>query len=292
MTQEFAIFPLMSLRSFEAVARHGSVKLAAEERSITPSAVSHALAKLEGDLGVKLFTRNGRSIHLNFYGEKLHKYIDDGFDRIREGLASVSSRDSFLIRIHSAPSFAAQWLTPRLASFLSEYPGMEVRMSADTDYTRFAADEFDVDIVYGRRDNPNLIELSLGPELVKPMASPALAATLRDPLDLSRAVLIWSTLKQVSWNDWFLANGLERPLSSGMRFDRSFMSVSAAAGGLGVVLESIRLAERELENGSLVTLFDDDTTALTYAPHYLVYPKKNKNNLPVRRFSNWLMRNI
>jgi DNA-binding transcriptional LysR family regulator len=289
MTNEFPNFPLLSLRSFEAVARHGSVRLAAQELHITSSAVSHALTKLETELGIELFTRKGRSIRLNFYGEKLYKHVDDGFDRIREGLSSVSSREAFQIRIHSAPSFAAQWLTPRLASFLVEYPEMEVLLSADTNYTRFAVDDFDVDIVYGRQANPNTIEISLGTEVVRPMCAPRLAAKLRMPKDLHNSVLIWSTLKKVSWNDWFLTNHLERPqAAAAMRFDRSFLSISAAVGGLGVVLESVRLAERELASGSLVTVFDDIAIPLTYAPYYLVFPKKNRNSPAVRRFVGWI----
>jgi len=290
VSRDFSTFPLLSLRAFEAVARHGSVKLAAEELRLTPSAVSHALSKLESDLGVVLFTRKARSISLNYSGERLHKHIDAGFDRIRDGLATVSSRGSLLIRIHSSPSFAAQWLTPRLPDFLAEYPGMEVLVSADTNYTTFAADEFDVDIVYGRRSNPQLIETSLGTEIVKPMCSPRLAEAFRHPGDLEGAVLIWSTLKLATWNDWFAANGLHRPKTAALRFDRSFMSIAAAVSGLGVVLESVRLAEREIENGSLVTLFDETSMPITYAPHYLVHPKKKKHNPAVRHFVDWISR--
>ena len=52
--------PLTALRAFEAAARRGSFKLAADELHVTPSAVSHAVAALEEFLGVKLFHRRVR----------------------------------------------------------------------------------------------------------------------------------------------------------------------------------------------------------------------------------------
>src|SRR3712207_7114994 len=50
----------------------------------------------------------------------------------------------FRSKVHSAPSFAAQWLLPRLWHLLQKVEGLEVRIAASTDYARFLTDEFDV----------------------------------------------------------------------------------------------------------------------------------------------------
>ena len=233
-----------SLRAFDAAARHGSFRLAAEELNLSPSAVSHAISKLEKSLGALLFDRNGRSLSLTQNGQTLHKHVEEAFSHIRVGVTAVSARQAQLLRLHTAPSFAAQWLTPRLADFLEKHPGMEVRIAASTDYSRFAADEFDADIVYGKPDNDSLVVHSLGREVVKPMCSPKMAEKIRTPEDLYGLTLIRSSLKAVTWEDWFKANRMKAPEAVGMRFDRSFMSVQAAADGLGVCLDSTRLAER------------------------------------------------
>lgn len=280
---------LGSLRAFDAAARHGSFRLAAEELNLSPSAVSHAISKLERSLGALLFDRNGRALALTQNGQTLHRHVEEAFDQLRVGVAAVSARQAQLLRLHSAPSFAAQWLTPRLSDFLEKHPGMEVRIAASTDYSRFAADEFDADIVYGKPDNDSLVVHSLGTEVVKPMCSPAMAERIRSPRDLYQLPLIRSSLKAVTWEDWFKRNGLPQPETVGMRFDRSFMAVSAAADGLGVCLDSTRLAERELASGRLVTPLEGQCQNLDYAPHYLAYPRRNAQRPIVTAFTRWLL---
>ena len=244
--------PLSILRAFEAAGRTGSFRSAANELSLTPSAVSHAIRKLEQTLGAGLFIRDNRNVHLSPEGEALMRHVGRAFEELRRGLEMVSTRGPQLLRLHSAPSFAALWLRPRLARFLREHPGIEVRLAAGTDYTRFLNDEFDADIVYGLPRQEGLIVVPLGEETVAPLCTPELARAITSPMDLFNQVLIESETKQVRWSDWFARNGLPAPRPQGVRFDRSFLAIAAAADGLGVALESTRLAERELASGRLV----------------------------------------
>lgn len=283
---------LGSLRAFDAVARHLSFKAAAEELNLSPSAVSHAVSKLERALGALLLDREGPSLALTLDGQTLHQPIETAFELIQTGLNAVSARQSRLLRLHSAPSFAAQWLTHRLADFLARHPGMEVRIAAGTDYTRFTADEFDADILYGRPEQEGLVSHALGPEVVRPMCSPTLAEKIRSVEDLYKVGLIRSTVKRVGWDEWFRANGLRPPDTIGMRFDRSFMSIAAAADGLGVCLDSTRLAERELASGRLVCPLEGVTQDLAESEHYLVYPRRNAERPIVMAFTRWLLEQI
>src|SRR5690242_2607306 len=138
--------PLSGMRAFEATARVRSVAAAAAELHLTSSAVSHAIRKLEKELGAVLFQRDGRSLKLTSDGEMLMRHIGQAFEELRRGIASVSLRLPGLLRLHCAPSFATQWLAPRLSAMLSAHPGLELRLSASTNYTRFISDEFDADI--------------------------------------------------------------------------------------------------------------------------------------------------
>ena len=229
--------PLSFLRAFEAAGRTGSFRAAALVLNLTPSAVSHAIRKLEQALGIPLFKRDTRHVHLTDEGEVLMRHVSRAFDELRRGMDVVSTRGPKLLRLHCAPSFAAQWLTPRLGDFLRKHASLEVRLAAGTDYTRFTADEFDADIIYGLPRVEGLIVVPLGEETIAPMCAPALAATIETPSDLLHHVLIQSDSKQIQWTDWFAANGLAPPPPNGSRFDRSFLAIAAAAEGLGVALE-------------------------------------------------------
>ena len=283
---------LTSLRAFEAAGRTGSFREAALELNLTPSAVSHAIRKLEQSLGAVLFERDGRAVHLSADGEALMRHVGRAFEDIRRGMEVVSTRGPRLLRVHSAPSFAAQWLAPRLASFLLQHPGYEVRLAANTDYTRFATDEFDVDVVYGPLRQDGLVVVPLGEETVTPLCTPALARRIRKPEHLLDHVLIDSDNKQVRWSEWFAANALTAPRPQGMRFDRSFLAISAAANGLGVALESTRLAESELKSGRLVAPLARRSVDVRYVGHHLVYPRSTRQRQTVKVFVTWMAREL
>ena len=280
--------PLSILRAFEAAGRTGSFRSAALELGLTPSAVSHAVRKLEQTLGASLFVRDGRAVHLSAEGEALMRHVGRAFEELRRGLELVSTRGPQLLRLHCAPSFAACWLSPRLARFLRDHPGIEVRLAAGTDYTRFLNEEFDADIVYGPPRQEGLVDVPLGEETVTPMCAPELARAIRNPMDLFAQVLIESETKQVRWSDWFARNGLPAPRPQGVRFDRSFLAIAAAVDGLGVTLESTRLAERDLASGRLVRPLAGSAEDVRYVGHHLVFPRSARQRHSLRLFTKWL----
>jgi DNA-binding transcriptional LysR family regulator len=280
--------PLSSLRAFEAAGRTGSFRSASLELGLTPSAVSHAVRKLEQSLGASLFVRDNKAVHLSAEGEALMRHVGRAFDELRRGLELVSTRGPQLLRLHSAPSFAALWLSPRLARFLRDHPGVEVRLAAGTDYTRFLNEEFDADIVYGPPRQEGLVVMPLGEETVAPLCAPEMARTIKAPMDLFEHVLIESETKQVRWSDWFARNGLPAPRPQGVRFDRSFLAIAAAVDGLGVTLESTRLAERELASGRLVRPLAGQAEDVRYVGHHLVFPRSQRQRHGLRLFAKWL----
>ncbi len=280
--------PPSLLRGFEAAGRTGSFRAAAVELGLTPSAVSHAIRKLERTLGATLFEREGRTVRLSPEGEALMRHVARAFDELRRGLEIVSTRGPLMLRLHSAPSFAAQWLSPRLSRFLRAHPGIEVRLAAGTDYARFVNDEFDADIVYGPPRREGLVVVPLGEETVTPLCSPELARQIEAPMDLYRCVLIESDNKQIRWPAWFARNGLPAPRPAGTRFDRSFLAIAAATDGLGVALESTRLAEREIASGRLVRPLVGRTEDVRYVGHHLVFPRAARQRHTLRLFTQWL----
>jgi LysR family transcriptional regulator, glycine cleavage system transcriptional activator len=279
---------LKGIRAFETVARLGSFKAAAEELKLTSSAISHAVIELEQDLGVGLIDRQKRGGRLTERGEAFYIHVRLAFDQLRQGLDETSQRMRKMLRLHAAPSFAAGWLSPRLPRFLALHPDIEVRLSAGTDYSNFANNDFDADIVYGPVRATNVTTISITEETVAPMCAPSLAALITTPADLRRQPLIQSDTKMVRWSHWFEKNGLTAPSLHGIRFDRSFLAIAAAADGLGIALESTLLAERDLANGRLVMPLAGRAHDITYVGHTLVFPTQAKPNKLVAVFAEWL----
>jgi DNA-binding transcriptional LysR family regulator len=292
--------PLSALRAFEAVTRTGSFRAAASDLSLTPSAVSHSIRGLERTLSTALFVRDGRSIRLTGEGETLMHHVERGFGELQLGIGSISTRGPRLLRLHCAPSFAAQWLVPRLRRLLVEVDRLEVRIAADTSYTRFVDDDFDADIVYGppslhfygTSGHQGVMVVPLGTEVVSPLCAPELAERIITARSLLSETLIESEQKKVRWPAWFAANGLLAPEPRGPRFDRSFLSLSAAADGLGVTLESVRLAERELAAGRLVRPLQGICEDVAYTAHWLVFPRAKRYSQSIIVFVDWLAREL
>lgn len=279
---------MSALQAFESAGRTGSFRAAGDELGISPSAISHAVRNLEALISAKLFERDGRAVHLSSAGEALMEHVAAGFDEMRLGVATIGARSGNLLRLHCAPSMAAQWLLPRLRGLLEEQNGLKIRLSAGVDYPRFEHDEFDADICYGPPRQEGLIVVPLGEETVTPLCAPDAAARIRSARDLLGEELLESDNKRVRWNNWFQANGIVPPVSRGSRFDRSFMAIAAAADGLGVALESTRLAERELKTGRLVAPLAGQATNIRYVGHYLVFPRTAKARRSVQLFARWV----
>jgi DNA-binding transcriptional LysR family regulator len=285
--------PISTLRVFEAAARWQSFHAAASELNLTASAVSHSIRKMEETLGVVLFERIGRGVSLSSEGQTLMGYTERGFDELQRGLEAVSSHAPRLLRLHSGPSFAAQWLAPRLARFFVQCPDVEVRLSAGVEYARFDTGEFDADIMYGLPRQEGLVVLPLKEETVTPLCAPHIAETIESPTDLLRHPLIQSDNKQVRWPAWFALNGIAVPSTSrGLRFDRSFLAIAVAADGLGIALESTLLAEREISRGRLVAPLSGRSQDIRYVGHHLVYPPPFERRVQLRLFAQWLAREL
>lgn len=277
-----------NMRAFESAGRNRSFRAAAEELHLSISAISHAVRKLEDSLGVILFIRSGRGVRLSAEGEALLRFVSRGFEEIARGLELVAAKGPQVLKLHCAPSFAAQWLTPRLGGFMEQHPEIAVRLSASAEPIRFPSDEFDADIGYGQPDQGGVVVVPLGMETVAPLCSPQLAASIKGIDDLLDKVLIDSDFKKVRWSDWFAANNIAANPPRAARFDRSFLAITAAVEGLGVALESTRLAERELLSGRLVRPLGGQTRDQDYVAHFLVFPTTGRQRAALRVFVSWL----
>ena len=147
--------PLNALRVFDAAARHLSFTRAADELFVTQAAVSHQIKSLEDFLGLKLFRRRNRSLLLTEEGQSYFQDIKEIFSQLTEATRKLQARSAKgALTVSLLPSFAIQWLVPRLTSFNSAYPGIDVRIQAVDRQEDKLADDVDVAIFYGRGNWP------------------------------------------------------------------------------------------------------------------------------------------
>jgi len=283
-----------SLRAFEAAARLQSFALAAAELHQTPSAVSHQVRGLESYFERQLFVRRNRSVELSAEGARLLATLSNAFDMIEAAcreLVPASLEET--LSVHCTPSFASKWLGPRLAQFMQEYPAVTIRMSSSADPVDLLKEkELDVAIAYGSvRPQAGVVIEPLGAERIAPLASPKLIdGKLFQRADIARLALIESKLNPLRWSDWFAQNGLDMPRRPQSSFDRAALAISAAVDGLGVALESVRFAERELASGALVIVGDRLFSPIERETHFFCYRLADRTAPKIRQFHDWVLR--
>lgn len=142
--------PFKYLIAFDAAARLGSFSRASEELSLTQSAISQQLLKLEEILGQSLFFRNGKGVKLTAAGELLYETVRETLSRLSSGLGRIEPyKTSDSVLIACPPDFAQGWLMPRLAQLRSIYPAIEVWIMTEKEVREI--DRIDVDLVISRR---------------------------------------------------------------------------------------------------------------------------------------------
>ena len=291
------IYPLNSLRAFEASARHLSFVKAAEELYVTPAAISHQVKRLEEYLGVQLFRRLPRSLLLAETGQVLLSELREVFLRLDKAMERVLESDSRgALTISVAPMFAVKWLVPRLQRFDSLHPDIDVRMSSSLGVIDFQRDAFDAAVRLGRGQYPGLEAVKLFDESVTPMCSPRLFEgpdTLQNPDDLQRQVLLHDDSMAFdpaapNWDTWLDAAGAKRvDASRGPHFSQPDHALQAAIDGAGVVLGWRYLAAEDISAGRLVQPFN--LTLPLGSSFYLVYPEAHTVRPKIVTFRHWLM---
>lgn len=282
--------PVANLLAFEAVARRRSFAFAAAELHLTASAISHQVAKLEADLGVRLFERSAHGVRLSNAGEHYLERVSGALSAISAATEDLRKGVSNSLYVHSAPSIASLWLMPRLKGFAKAYPDIALNLSAAHTPSDFALGQADVDIRYGVPQWGDLVVEPLFEERIVPLASPAFIREhrLKRIDQLFEVPLIQSNVSVVQWSDWLRAFSEKRaPERFALRFDRAQMSLDAATQGLGVALESAVNAGPHLSASKLKPVFGMEK-AIRVKAHFVVYPAKHAKRPPVEAFLAWI----
>ncbi len=282
--------PIRAIWVFHTAARAGSISKAAEELSVTPSAVSQQIQTLEVQLGVTLMTKMGRGIVLTEAGERYFATITDEIEGIAEATNTIRGyRSITALTVRATPTFSAKWLLPRLGSFLDNHPDLEMRLDGTNEPTDFNRELVDVEIRHGDGRWPGLFVEGVAEEEFLPACAPHYSvADSLDAADLPSHRLIHSVKSQAQWGRWFSLAGVD-PKERWRRvlFDRSHMAIDAAVDGMGIALESTLMMESELASGRLVCPVKAPPQ-VRLITQWIVCPRDHLRQKKVRLFLDWL----
>ncbi|WP_234826999.1 LysR family transcriptional regulator [Rhodopseudomonas palustris] len=284
--------PLNALRAFEAAARHMSIKMAAAEIGVTPSAVSHQLRILEELLGVELMRRVGPRLELTETGRLLSPELSAGFARITGAVGRLKNdRKLGPLRLSMLPTFAVHWLSPRLTSYPFARAGFELLISTTQSVVDLGAGVADAAVRQGGGSWPGVRSELLFDENVALLGRPA-DWPWRDEAEMRKAIaranLFLSQHRQENFNRWnaSLPGGPIKPAAITI-VDTSGLGLKAAIDGAGITFAGIEVAACDIAADRLVPILDHHVPA--NAGYYLCYPPALERDRRIRNVRAWMM---
>ncbi|MDD0976238.1 LysR substrate-binding domain-containing protein [Pseudomonas fontis] len=284
--------PLYALRAFEAAARHSSFTRAADELSITQSAVSRHVRTLEDHFACRLFHRNGRNLQLSEAARLLLPGVREGFAALERACNTLRSEDGVL-RMKAPSTLTMRWLLARLSRFRHLQPGNEVQLTSawmDVDHVDFNHEPFDCAVLLGDGHfAPDWEVRRLFPELLIPVGAPALLN--EQPWTVERLVaceLLHPTPDKRDWRSWLACMGLTEQVSlkGGQVFDTLELGMIAAARGYGVSMGDLLMVAEDVAQGRLSLPWP--TAVASGLDYFLVWPRTRPGGERLRRLSDFL----
>jgi LysR family glycine cleavage system transcriptional activator len=286
--------PLNALRAFEASARQLSFTRAAEELFVTQAAISHQIKALEDNLGIKLFMRKNRSLLLTEEGQSYYLDIKDVFNALHDATERLLARGAKgAITVSLQPSFAIQWLVPRLNTFNLLHPDIDVRIKAVDQPENSLTEDVDLAIYYGRGRWSGIHAEQLHTEYLIPVCSPLLLSgskPLRIIDDLANHTLLHDASRR-DWKRWFKHVDFKGGnVNHGPIFSHSAMVLQAAIHGQGVALAHSVLAKPDIDSGRLVCPFKE--VLISKNSYYIVCREKQSELGKIAAFREWVLQTV
>lgn len=286
--------PLNALKAFEAAARHLSFTKAAEELFVTQAAVSHQIKALEDFLSIKLFIRKNRSLLLSEEGQSYYYEIKDVFQNLLDATERLQARgEKGVLTVAVPPSFASQWLVPRISLFSQQNRDIDVRIQA-VDYDQgFLSDDIDIAIYFGLGRWSGVHADKLHTEYRTPVCSPMLFQSdkpLTELADLKHHQLLHDFSRE-GWQQWikhFNVPGVT--VNQGPIFSHSMLVLQAAALGQGIALADSLLARPEIDSGRLVCPFEEKL--ISKSAYYMVCHPSQAEQGKIVAFRQWLLQQV
>ncbi len=283
--------PLTGLEAFAAVARLGSIKVAAGELSLSNPALSRRIQNLEALVGRQLFDRRHQALRLTEAGRRLQHELAPALDDLAAAIdRAVGETRELRLRLNVLPLFASQRLFPRLPELRTLHPELHLDVETGGHGELRLGDAVDAAIILTKSVDPDLYSVRLGSDLVFPIAARSLVEggqRITAPEQLQRmTVLIHSEMPE-TFDEWRRAIGMPYLEPAAIdHFDSGPLMLEAAAQGVGVAFMHSHHLD-DAHDDRLVRLFDFEV-ASPYAYYFTCRPRALRTR-PVKLFHDWLV---
>ena len=276
---------LNDLLAFVTVAREGSFTRAAATLGVTQSALSQAIAGLEGRLQIRLLTRTTRSVAPTAAGERLAHAIGHRFEEIEaelDALTEMRDKPAGTVRITCGDNVLRAVLLPKLTPLLREYPDIALEFDMSYGFRDIVADRFDAGVRLGNTIDKDMIAVPIGPAMrMAVVASPTyfeIHPKPKTPQDLTAHRCINQRMPSSGglyvWDFARRGKQVNVRVDGPLIFNTSPPQVDAALAGLGIVLLPEDELVPHLSDGSLVRVLED--WCPPFAGYHLYYPSRRQ----------------
>ncbi len=247
---------LNALRAFEAAARLGGFKSAAEELCVTPGAVSQHVKSLEDWAGEPLFERRSQGVALTPLGESVAVDFCDAFDALGAAQRRLRARaGQATVNIAALPAVAQLWLAPRMPMVRESLPDCAISITAMETQPNLSREAFDLSL-FLRAPTGAETERILAEDALFPVCAPEVAKRLRSHAHLRDETLLRDSVWAEDWSVWMRGAGLQQPSTMrGPVFSLYSLAVEEAKSGAGVLIGHAPLVRSLLKAGELIAPF-------------------------------------
>ena len=292
MTAQIGLERLTGLIAFARAGSLGSYTAAARSLSISPSAVSKSIQRLEQRLGLSLFTRTTRSLALTPEGRELHeravRLLRDA-EEIEQVALSARSEPSGLLRIAAPLPIGVHVIAPSLPAFRMRYPNVTIDLRLNDEVIDIIAERIDVAVRIGELADSRLLSRRLAPYRLCAFASPAYLANHGTPMhpdDLEAHQTVnfryQNTGQVFRWPFSIGGRATESVPPSGIVVDVSDALVATLAAGGGIGVSATFITAPYVARGELVPVLAE--FAVERQNITALWPESRNANPAVRAF--------
>ena len=272
------------LSAFLAVAEERSFTRAAKKLNISTSGLSHAIRRLEEQIGVRLLTRTTRSVSPTDAGEQLLAHLRPAIADIRDTLTNLSglqTKPVGRVRLLCPRLAAKAVLAPKLGRFALDYPDVELDITTDDSRVDLVSAGFDAGIQFGEYIAQDMVAVRVSPDL-RPaiVAAPAYFeshAKPTAPRDVLQHRCIGFRHRGESKYRWEFDKGdqsLAISVSGSLLVDDLDLVIQAALDGAGLAWVAEDRVTQHLETGALVRVLED--WCPPFPGFFLYYPSRKQ----------------
>jgi len=296
MAEQISLDRLTGIVAFARAASYGSFTAAAQSLSVSPSAVSKTIQRLEQQLGVRLFTRTTRSLALTPEGRELHEralHLLRAAEDVVQSAAAVRSEPAGMLKVAAPLPIGTRLLAPALPEFRRRYPKLRIDLRLNDRFVNLVEEGIDVAIRIGNLADSNLISRGLAPVRISAFASPSYLAargTPRKPEDLKDHDCVnfrYQTSGQtLRWTFKVGSRTTEFTPDAAIVVDVSDAVVEVLAAGGGIGMSASFIAAPYVERGLLVPVLNEfsvDSSTIT-----AVWPESRRGSPNVKAFIAFL----